>query len=73
MDGDVNKNCQKKQTDAERLNSVKDDDVNGYVMETWGGGGGGRTGPATEYPVRRTFSGTNNDLWNEFFLYILKT
>ena len=36
MDGDVNKNCQKKQTDAERLNSVKDDDVNGYVMETWG-------------------------------------
>ena len=39
MDGDVNKNCQKKQTDAERLNSVKDDDVNGYVMETWGGGG----------------------------------
>jgi hypothetical protein len=56
MDGDANKNCQKKQTGAERLNSVKDDDVNGYVMETLGG----RTGPATKYPVRRTFSGTNN-------------
>lgn len=22
-----------------------------------------------EYPVRRTFSGTNNDVWNEFYQY----
>ena len=31
-DGDDNKNCQKEQTDAKRLNSVEDDNVNGYVM-----------------------------------------
>lgn len=26
-----------------------------------------------EYPVRRTFSGTNNDVWNEFYQYFEKS
>lgn len=29
----------------------------------------GKVQPTSEYPVRRTFSGANNDVWNEFVQY----
>ena len=31
--------------------------------------GQGKVQPTSEYPMRRTFHGANNDVWNEFVQY----